>query len=693
MKCSINLNQLLYIIFHFCTVNLLLFSKNVHSFKSSTSPIVRHPGTCSSQSQAACTFSLLCYLAGGLPIEGCEGSSSTTCCVLQHTPSIKQILDYSKLKSANDENTVPEQQQQSNQKSNLIHQDNSNNNVQSKNLIQPLSIAYSDQTSSNNVVDNNNDGLSKSSLDDRQLDSTSINNSNDDANSLHSSSSSLSASTNSYDDSMNGYQIHQIHHSPRSLYQPPISHPSSIQYHHRLQHTYSTASTNPHHLNHQKQHEQNLYMHHQRLASHYPSLNHHNSIYHGSIYHHPHHSTYNSPYQTSSTGSNARSFQLSRYNDPTLFSPYQSNYLLNENLNYYTGDSSAPSHSESPSYSDHSLNSFSNYNDQPNPYQSLGDLSSPTSHSILSPATAYNPMMNNVNSQLNNEPDNNSPYGYSQPQSAIAPSSPTNLPTSSVPSSSSLLSSYSPTQTIDYKTYQKHSVQNPNSYSTPTNNNNHHHLQFPPIYSTSSSSTSSFESTTNHTTNNNHLLNSNKIFDAKTPTIVDSTATVEPSTSIKYFNTNLGVKNSDYYESIPPNTNYNTLTNTQSDDSLPSPLINSDEENRLLLDNSRLIDEDEYNNNAIRRSRLASTSPLNSITINERLTQGRNFIGEDICGLPVSKPTARIIGGQDASPFEFPWMAHIKVGAHQCGGALVSRDYVVSAAHCGKLFCLFILLV
>ena len=45
--------------------------------------VVKHPGTCTFQrSQPACTFSLLCYLAGGLPVEGCEGDTGLTCCLL-----------------------------------------------------------------------------------------------------------------------------------------------------------------------------------------------------------------------------------------------------------------------------------------------------------------------------------------------------------------------------------------------------------------------------------------------------------------------------------------------------------------------------------------------------------------------------------------------------------------------------------
>ena len=63
------------------------------SSSSNTPNIVRHPGTCTFQrSQPACTFSLLCYLAGGLPVEACEGNVGLTCCVLSSS-SGHSVLD------------------------------------------------------------------------------------------------------------------------------------------------------------------------------------------------------------------------------------------------------------------------------------------------------------------------------------------------------------------------------------------------------------------------------------------------------------------------------------------------------------------------------------------------------------------------------------------------------------------------
>lgn len=53
------------------------------------------------------------------------------------------------------------------------------------------------------------------------------------------------------------------------------------------------------------------------------------------------------------------------------------------------------------------------------------------------------------------------------------------------------------------------------------------------------------------------------------------------------------------------------------------------------------------------------------------------------CGIPVLHK--RIIGGNEANPNKWAWMAALlrsDTGEHYCGGALISKRYVITAAHC-----------
>ncbi|CAG2115618.1 unnamed protein product [Medioppia subpectinata] len=55
---------------------------------------------------------------------------------------------------------------------------------------------------------------------------------------------------------------------------------------------------------------------------------------------------------------------------------------------------------------------------------------------------------------------------------------------------------------------------------------------------------------------------------------------------------------------------------------------------------------------------------------------------EHICGLPLHR---RIVGGREAEPRAFPWIAALGTQGEFlpfCGGTLISNQYVVSAAHC-----------
>ncbi|XP_022791775.1 chymotrypsin A-like isoform X2 [Stylophora pistillata] len=53
---------------------------------------------------------------------------------------------------------------------------------------------------------------------------------------------------------------------------------------------------------------------------------------------------------------------------------------------------------------------------------------------------------------------------------------------------------------------------------------------------------------------------------------------------------------------------------------------------------------------------------------------------EATCGI---RPQTRIISGHNAAPNSWPWMVQMNyLGGHHCGGALVSPQWIVTAAHC-----------
>ncbi|XP_055323307.1 serine protease easter-like isoform X2 [Sitodiplosis mosellana] len=103
--------------------------------------------------------------------------------------------------------------------------------------------------------------------------------------------------------------------------------------------------------------------------------------------------------------------------------------------------------------------------------------------------------------------------------------------------------------------------------------------------------------------------------------------------------------------------------------------------NMVLTFNTLSIFDKEF----VRSSQCENNGPVTKVCCNTSVFKESDFPQPGVCGTQFKE---RIVGGEETTITDFPWMALIqyeKTGErprYLCGGSLINKDYILTAAHC-----------